>query len=651
MQELRRQRKVQVGSFEVEVQVPERTAAKISASPVYRRALRPTAQSTIRALRWASGSVRANGAGDKAGVIPAIAPTPDQVDQEAVALIQEVAPLDWYQSIHVGHGVVTPGLVNHYANLAAYRLPESLEGMRCLDAAPRDGFWAFEMERRGAAEVVALDLQGPDRERERACFETAARLRGSRVEVKPADLYKLPSSGLGKFDLIVFTDRLHMVRDPQLAIEGLYAICRGQIILSSLISPDLERYGGLCLTEFIGTGSEPASWWLPNTNTLRTMLGVGGFMPVEVVGRFDNGAGPTAILRGRAVEENPWSIYAQTATMVKEAPAQTPESAVGPGRHERRVKLGRSELIIAVSGGRAGRLADAFHQRRIKRAAMKPQAPAPKGWVPDEPAASNGKGQAAAHAVAASVPPMPEDKALAERVAAIPWYHTIELGHGIVTPGFVDHREQLPYYHLPESLAGMRCLDVATFDGFWAFEMERRGAAEVVGVDVADGNDCDLPRLVRLETLKHPEAKPMGLGFRIAREVLGSKVKHQICSVYDLSPEKVGTFDFVNLGDLLLHLRDPQLALQSIASVCHGTFWMAEVYVPALEGYGDRRLSQFSPWLPSFTWWLPSSNTLRAMMAVAGFTEVEELDRVTLKTKDGSAAKVVYRAKGPARRA
>src|SRR5260370_38200976 len=245
MQGLRRQRRVQVGSFEVAVHVPERPAEKISASPVYRRAVRPTAQRTILALRWASGSGRANGAGDKAGVIPAIAPTPDQVDQEAVALIQEVAPLDAPRSIHVGSGGVTPGLVNHYGNLAAYWLPESLEGMRCLDAAPRDGFWAFEMERRGAAEVVALDLQGPDRERERACFETAARLLGSRVEVKPADLYKLPSSGLGKFDLIVFTDRLPMVRTQQLAIEGLYAICRGQVILSGLIDPDLERHGSL----------------------------------------------------------------------------------------------------------------------------------------------------------------------------------------------------------------------------------------------------------------------------------------------------------------------------------------------------------------------------------------------------------------------
>nr|MBA2506600.1 methyltransferase type 11 [Thermoleophilaceae bacterium] len=70
-----------------------------------------------------------------------------------------------------------------------------------------------------------------------------------------------------------------------------------------------------------------------------------------------------------------------------------------------------------------------------------------------------------------------------EAVAANPhWYHSIEVAPGVVTPGQVDLRgtaEKL----LPPSLASTRALDVGTFDGFWAFEMERRGA-EVVAIDV-----------------------------------------------------------------------------------------------------------------------------------------------------------------------
>src|SRR5258708_262994 len=69
---------------------------------------------------------------------------------------------------------------------------------------------------------------------------------------------------------------------------------------------------------------------------------------------------------------------------------------------------------------------------------------------------------------------------LAERVARVKWYHTMELPGGIVTPGRYDTRavpRRLPF---PASLTGMRCLDVGTADGFWAFEMERRDAHEVV---------------------------------------------------------------------------------------------------------------------------------------------------------------------------
>ena len=39
-----------------------------------------------------------------------------------------------------------------------------------------------------------------------------------------------------------------------------------------------------------------------------------------------------------------------------------------------------------------------------------------------------------------------------------------------------DLRDYVDHYGLPERMDGMRALDVGTWDGFWAFEMERRGA-------------------------------------------------------------------------------------------------------------------------------------------------------------------------------
>jgi hypothetical protein len=77
-------------------------------------------------------------------------------------------------------------------------------------------------------------------------------------------------------------------------------------------------------------------------------------------------------------------------------------------------------------------------------------------------------------------------------VAQLAWYHTLELPYGIVTPGFYDHRPLVPHYGLPDDLAGQRALDVATADGFWAFELERRGA-DVVAAEIARISELDLP--------------------------------------------------------------------------------------------------------------------------------------------------------------
>jgi len=50
--------------------------------------------------------------------------------------------------------------------------------------------------------------------------------------------------------------------------------------------------------------------------------------------------------------------------------------------------------------------------------------------------------------------------------------------------------------HRPTSLEGKTALDAGTGDGFFAFEMERRGAERVVAIDVARVADCDwLPRM------------------------------------------------------------------------------------------------------------------------------------------------------------
>ena len=147
---------------------------------------------------------------------------------------------------------------------------------------------------------------------------------------------------------------------------------------------------------------------------------------------------------------------------------------------------------------------------------------------------------------------------LRERIADNPhWYHTIELAPGVITPGHIDLRTVAPKI-LPERIEG-RALDVGTFDGFWAFELERRGA-RTTAIDLDDPNEAEYPPNNRatLEVRTRELDVRLGRGFRIAREALRSSVERVSCDVRELTPEAIGgPVDFAFLGALLIHLRDP----------------------------------------------------------------------------------------------
>ena len=76
------------------------------------------------------------------------------------------------------------------------------------------------------------------------------------------------------------------------------------------------------------------------------------------------------------------------------------------------------------------------------------------------------------------------DKEIARaRMEKIAWYHTIDLGDGLVTPGIDPTPHKLRQIKLPASFAGKTVLDVGAWDGFFSFEAERRGASRVLAVD------------------------------------------------------------------------------------------------------------------------------------------------------------------------
>lgn len=221
---------------------------------------------------------------------------------------------------------------------------------------------------------------------------------------------------------------------------------------------------------------------------------------------------------------------------------------------------------------------------------------------------------------------------LAQEVTRYPWYHTLALPGGIVTEGMFDHRPVVSRYLLPAELPGARCLDVGTMDGFWAFELERRGAAEVVASDLGDVEALDWPPRWR-NRVQPALDETKAARFELARAALGSEVKRIECSVYDLDPAVVGEFDLVFCGDLLIHLKDPITALQRMRSVCRGSTIVCN---PVKRFWPGRRrpLAEFDG-IDEFQWWLLSESSLERMMLAVGFTRVDVGSRFELPARGG----------------
>jgi tRNA (mo5U34)-methyltransferase len=195
------------------------------------------------------------------------------------------------------------------------------------------------------------------------------------------------------------------------------------------------------------------------------------------------------------------------------------------------------------------------------------------------------------------------------------------LPEGVVTRGFYDNRPAVSRLPIPASLEGARCLDVGSADGFWALEMERRGAAEVVAIDLDDPARRDWPTNA---LGGDPERRRGDLGrsraaFALAAAALDSKVKRMDLSVYETDPETIGQFDFVFLGSLLLHLRDPAGALAALRTVTTGRLLVNDAVSGALSLLAPRTPLARLQGLGRPLWWTSNVAGLVRLVESAGY--------------------------------
>jgi tRNA (mo5U34)-methyltransferase len=205
---------------------------------------------------------------------------------------------------------------------------------------------------------------------------------------------------------------------------------------------------------------------------------------------------------------------------------------------------------------------------------------------------------------------------LQARVDALRWYHTIDLGGGVVTRGVDNTPERLSRLGLPQDLSGRSVLDIGAWDGFFSFEAERRHATRVVASDHYSWHGLGW------DTGKGKA------GFELARATLRSRVEDVDIDVMELSPEKVGQFDVVLLLGVLYHLKHPMLALERVASVTKDLLIvetvvdMVGITRPAAAFYPARELDG-----DPTNWWGPNPPAVAGMLASVGFTRVDTITR------------------------
>ena len=146
------------------------------------------------------------------------------------ALFQSVP--HWHQRWEIFQGIFTPGRNSVEAMLGNSGVPVDLSGKRVLDVGTFNGCCAFECERRGASEIIALDLQTPE-ELGFTALKTA--LRSNRVRYHRGSVYHLDPEEIGTFDMILFFGVLYHLRYPLLAIDQLRRVSRGTIYCETLV--------------------------------------------------------------------------------------------------------------------------------------------------------------------------------------------------------------------------------------------------------------------------------------------------------------------------------------------------------------------------------------------------------------------------------
>lgn len=220
----------------------------------------------------------------------------------------------------------------------------------------------------------------------------------------------------------------------------------------------------------------------------------------------------------------------------------------------------------------------------------------------------------------------------ARLVESVPfWWHTIDMGDGVVTPGHVNKEWQASLMSaIPADLRGKKALDIGCWDGAFSFECAKRGA-EVHAIDNRQMEAFVSSRYgITYDGLS---------GFMLARQLLGSSVRFREMDLYDLR-RSAEQYDLVLLFGVLYHLKDPLSALEIVSSLTKGGLLLESHFIaegdptPVMRLYRGSELNN-----DPTNYWGPNIACIKAMLQAVGFQEARVLgrwnDRVLIQADKG----------------
>lgn len=209
------------------------------------------------------------------------------------------------------------------------------------------------------------------------------------------------------------------------------------------------------------------------------------------------------------------------------------------------------------------------------------------------------------------------------------FYQTIELPGVGVVPGSWDHRDSTSVFLGHVDFNHKRVLDVGPANGFFSFEMERRGG-EVTAIDLGQDSPWDVvphPYLDE-ETLVANMRQNVAMvekAFWFSHKILDSKVQLVYGTVYDV-PRLVKDVDIALMSNVLQHFRDPLMAIQRVSKVVKETIVITETVWDDDPTFINNVSMRLIPRVDfpevSHSWWQVSPGFVIESLKLLGFPRI-----------------------------